>query len=205
LTTLFKKGIISQQQGERKMKKTAFLIFIGFIGLAGCATGPTVYIHPNADFSSLKKVAVLPFDNLTQDRFAADKVQKIFTTELLSLGAFEVIEPGQVLKALRDQRIEAPAGMTAAEIKKVGEALGAQALIFGTVVDFGESRSGTTPSPEVTVQLRLAETQSGLTLWSVSHTRGGVKISVRLFGVGEETPTQATQKLMRQQINTILK
>lgn len=176
-----------------------------WIALVGCKAGPTVYIHPNADFSLIKKVGILTFDNLTQDRFAADKVQKIFTTELLSLSAFEVVEPGQMLRALMDQRIEAPSAMTAAEIKKVGEAVGAQALIFGTVVDFGESRVGTNPSPEVTVQLRLVETQSGVTLWSVSHTRSGVKIPVRLFGVGGETPTQATQKLMRREINTILK
>lgn len=181
------------------------MIFLGLMFMMGCRSGPTVYIHPNADFSLIKKVAVLPFDNLTQDRFAADKVQKILTTELLSIGAFEVVEPGQVLKGLRDQGIENPSAMITPQIKKVGEGLGAQALIFGTVVDFGESRVGTNPSPEVTVQLRLVETQSGVTLWSVSHTRSGVKIPVRLFGVGGETPTQATQKLMRQEINTILK
>ncbi len=187
------------------MRRLGTMISLGLILLMGCRSGPTVYIHPNADFSMIKRVAILPFDNLTQDRFAADKVQKILTTELLALGAFEIIEPGQVLRALRDQRIEASSAMTAAEIKKVGEGLGAQALIFGTVVDFGESRIGTNPSPEVTVQLQLVEIQSGLTLWSVSHTRSGVKILVRLFGVGGETTTQATQKLMRQEINTILK
>ena len=186
------------------MKRYTLLIFFGLIFLTGCRGGPTVYIHPNADLSLIKNIAVLPFDNLTQDRFAADKVQKILITELLSLGAFEVAEPGQVLKALRDQGIEVPSTMIAPQVKKVGEATGSQGLIFGTVVDYGESRVGTNPSPEVTIQLRLVEAQSGVTLWSVSHTRSGVKIPVRLFGVGGETPTQATQRLIRQQINTIL-
>lgn len=187
------------------MQKSFIFVILGLFLIVGCRSGPTVYIHPNADFSLIKKVAILPFDNLTQDRFAADKVQKILITELLSLGAFDIVEPGEALRALATQRIESITAMIAPEIKKVGEILGAQALLFGTVVDFGESRVGTNPSPEVTVQLRLVETQSGITLWSVSHTRSGVKIPVRLFGVGGETPTQATQKLIRQEINTILK
>jgi len=182
-----------------------FITVLGFILLMGCRSGPTVYIHPNADFSVIKKVAVLPFENLTQDRFAGDKVQKIFTTEFLSLGAFEVAEPGQVLRVLANERIENVSALSAPEIKKVGEGLGAQALIFGSVVDFGSTQVGANPSPEVTVQLRLVETQSGITLWSVSHTRSGVKIPVRLFGIGGETPTQAVKKMMRQEVNTILK
>jgi hypothetical protein len=39
----------------------------------------------------------------------------------------------------------------------------------------------------------------------VSHSRSGVKIPVRLFGIGGETPTQAAEKLMRREVNTILK
>lgn len=182
-----------------------FITILGLILLVGCRSGPTVYVHPNADFSVIKKVAVLPFENLTQDRFAGDKVQKIFTTELLSLGAFEVAEPGQVLRVLANERIENVSTLSAADIKKVGQGLGVQALVFGSVVDFGSIQVGSNPSPEVTVQLRLVEIQSGITLWSVSHSRSGVKIPVRLFGIGGETPTQAAQKLMRREVNTILK
>ena len=187
------------------MRRTFSITVLGLILLIGCRSGPTVYVHSNADFSLIKKVAVLPFENLTQDRFASDKVQKILVTELLSLGAFEVAEPGQVFRVLANQRIENVSNIAAPEIKKVGEALGVQALIFGTVVDFGSTQVGTNPSPEVTVQLRLVETQSGITLWSVSHTRSGVKIPVRLFGIGGETPTEAAGKLIRREVNTILK
>jgi curli biogenesis system outer membrane secretion channel CsgG len=190
------------------MQRKEFWIFIVVAALAitaGCKGGPTVFVHQNADFSSIRKVAILPFETLTQDRSVADKVQKILTIEILSLGAFEVVEPGQVQKVLREQRIENAAAMAPAEIKQIGAALGVQALLFGSVVDFGESRVGTNPAPEVTIQLRLVETQSGLTLWSASHTRAGAKWSTRLFGVGGETPTQAAQKLMRQEIGTILK
>lgn len=171
--------------------------------LAGCATPPTLYIRPNADLSLIRTVAVLPFETTQQDRTAAEKVQKIFISELLSYGIFEVVEPGIVLRGVKNERIDT-ATMNAADIKKLGEALGAQALIFGTVIDFAETRLGSTPVPQVTIQLRLVDTESGATFWSVSQSRGGAGILTRLFGVNTETPTEAAQRLIQQEIGTIL-
>jgi len=173
------------------------------IGLAGCATRPTVYYHPNADFGAVKRIAVLPFDSLSSERTAADKVQKILMAELLAQSPFEVVEPGMVQQALREQRIENVSSLSPAEAKKLGEALRVQAFLMGTVVDYGESRSGTTPAPEVTLQLRLVEAQSGITLWNVSHTRSGLKLRTRLFGVGGESTTEAARNLVRDEINTL--
>ncbi len=182
------------------------LIVLFLMGVAGCKTtgGLTVYVSPTADFTVIKKVAILPFENMTQDRFAGEKVQKLVTIDLLSLGVFDILETGQVARVLREQGIENPTGMAPAQIKKLGEALGAQAFVFGAVVDYGESRSGTIPSPDVTIQLRLVEARSGGTLWSVSGTRSGAKLSTQLFGVGGETPTQAAERLIRTEVDTIL-
>jgi len=73
---------------------------------SGCASTTTKYLHPNVDLGAIRRVAVLPFENLTQERTAAEKIHKIFLTELLSAEAFEVVEPGQVTKELRAARIE---------------------------------------------------------------------------------------------------
>ena len=186
------------------MRRTFSITVLGLILLIGCRSGPTVYVHSNADFSLIKKVAVLPFENLTQDRFASDKVQKILVTELLSLGAFEVAEPGQVFRVLANQRIENVSNIAAPEIKKVGEALGVQAL-FRYRRRFWVNPGRNQSIPRSHRSVTTVETQSGITLWSVSHTRSGVKIPVRLFGIGGETPTEAAGKLIRREVNTILK
>lgn len=176
------------------------------VALAGCRSGSSAkYVHPNADLGAIRRVAVLPFDNLTQERSASDKVQKIFLSELLATEAFDVVEPGQVVKVLKAERIESLEALGAAEIKKVGEALKAQGLFTGTVVDFAETRSGSTPSPEVTIQLRLVEVQSGVTIWTASKTRSGASASARLFGIGGETLTEAARTLMREQLKGLVK
>lgn len=173
--------------------------------LTACASGgATRYLHPNVDLGAIQKVAVLPFENLTAERTAGEKVQKVFMTELLSLSVFEVVEPGAVVRALKAERAEAVEALGPAELKRIGEALKADALFLGSVVDFADNRTGTTPAPEVTVQLRLVETQSGVTVWSASRTRSGSSLSARLFGVGGASLTEAARELVRAELRSLV-
>lgn len=181
------------------------LLVPALLALAACSSSSAKYLHPNADLGAIKRVAVLPFENLTQERSAADKVQKVFLSELLATEAFDVVEPGQVAKLLKAERTDSVEALGAADIKRIGEGLKAQGLFMGTVVDFAETRSGSTPSPEVTIQLRLIEVQSGVTIWSASKTRSGASASARLFGIGGQTLTEAARQLMRQQLKGLVK
>lgn len=175
------------------------------VALGACRSTQTRFLHPNADLAAIKKVAVLPFENLTPEKSNGDKVQKIFFVELLSLETFDVVEPGQVTKVLRGERIESVEALGPADLKRIGEALGAQGLFIGTVVDYGEARTGATSAPQITIQLRLIETQSGATVWTTSQTRSGTSISNRLFGIGGDSLTEAARKLIRDELATMFK
>lgn len=171
---------------------------------AGCRTSQqTRYVHQNADLGAINKVAVLPFDTLATDRASGDKVQKIFYIELLALDVFEVAEPGQVMKVVRGS---GPLDLLGpADYQKIGKDLGVDGLFVGSVVDFDESRGATTGSPDVTIQLRLIETQTGSTIWSTSQTRSGASVGNRLFGVGGESLTEAARRVVRAELRTLLK
>ncbi len=169
------------------------------------STRTTKYVHPNMDLGAIRRVAVLPFESLVQDRTAGEKVQKIFLTELLALETFEVAEPGLVTKVLKADRIESMDALGPAELKRLGETLKVQGIFLGSVVDFSETRTGTTPAPEVTIQLRLVETQSGVTVWSASRTRSGTTASARLFGIGGQSLTEAARQLLREELSTLVK
>jgi len=175
------------------------------LSLPGCRSASTQFLHPNVDLAALRRVAVLPFENLTQERTAGDKVQKVFATELLAMGAFDVVEPGATVKALKAERVETVEALGAADLKRIGEALKVDAFFMGSVVDFADNRSGSTPAPEVTVQLRLVEAQSGVTVWQVSRTRSGASASARLFGIGGESLTAAARDLVRDELHTLVK
>ena len=170
----------------------------------GCRSAGSRYLHPNVDLAALKTAAVLPFENLTADRTAADKVQKIVVAELLALGVFEVVEPGTVVKAIRAERAESVDALGPPELQKIGAACKADVLFLGAVVDFADNRSGSTPAPEVTIQLRMVETQSGVTVWSSSRTRSGAGAMTRLFGIGGDSVTEAARQLVREELRTLL-
>ena len=184
----------------RTLAMTALLV------TAACASSTTTkYIHPNMDLGAVKRVAVLPFETLVPDRSAGEKVQKIFLTELLALDAFDVVEPGQVAKVLKAERIDSVESLGPADLKRIADVLKAQGLFLGTVVDYTESRSGATASPEVTIQLRLVEAESGVTVWSASRSRSGATASARLFGVGGQSLTQVSRQLVKEELSTLVK
>lgn len=189
-------------RGDLDVRHTALLIAAALF-CAACTTAPVRYIHPNADLGALQKVAVLPFENVSGVTAASDKVHKIFLVELLSVEAFDVIEPGQVSKVLKGEKVASPDQLTPEDFKRIGGALGADALFLGQVVDYTDAR-GSGSAPEVTLQLRLVETASGVTVWSSSQTRSGVKATTRLFGVSGDSITERTRKVIRQQLATIL-
>ncbi len=166
--------------------------------LDGCGGGRH-FVRPNADFSTIKVVTVLPFDNVTGEKMAGERVQRLFVSELLNLGAFEVVEPGLAARMIRRESIEV-ATISPDEIKKIGRDLKVQALFLGTLVEYDEGRTGATPSPRVTLQLRLVETEKGLTLWNITRTGGGASFSGRMFGIGGNTAMAAAEDLIREEL-----
>jgi TolB-like protein len=192
---------------SRIARERIFCLGLGvLLGAGACrSTRTTKYVHPNMDLGAIRRVAVLPFESLVQDRTAGEKVQKIFLTELLSLEAFEVAEPGLVTKTLRAERIESADALGPADLKRLGETLKVQGIFLGSIVDYADNRSGPTPAPEVTIQLRLVEVQTGVTVWSVSRTRSGTTASARLFGIGGQSLTEAARQLLREELSTLVK
>lgn len=173
--------------------------------IAGCAsTQQTRYLHPNADLGMIKKVAVVPFENLSEDRTAGEKLTRIFFVELLALDVFDVAEPGQAVKALRSGGTPVDA-LGPAELQRIGKELGVDGLFLGSVVDFAESRSTSGSDPRVTVQLRLIDTQSGTTIWSTSRTRSRAAAATKLLGVGRESLTEVGREVIRAELQTLLK
>ena len=146
------------------VKRCRILIFLCIlILLAGCA-GPRTYIHPQADISYIKMVGVAPFTSSCRDRAAGGKITELIINELLMAGKFDVVEPGEVKKAMQEMglfRRGNGAEMDNASLKKLGESLGAQAIVIGDVREYDMVRTGQDNYPVVSVTLRLVDTESG--------------------------------------------
>ncbi|MEW6380640.1 MAG: hypothetical protein AB1611_13680 [bacterium] len=184
-------------------------IAISIMTFVLCITGCSgvkskVYVNPNTNFGFIKRVAVLPFENLTSDRFADKKVRDVFVTSLLSTELIDVPELGEVLKALESQGIASPEAVTGDVAKSLGQILGVQGLVLGTVEEYSVNRTMAGSFPEIAVSLRMIDAKTGNIIWSISHTEKGGRLLPTVFGIGEDTLSEVTVKASKRIVDTLV-
>ncbi len=200
-------SLVALGQARMLMRFSHWIALLpGILWLAGCAqTAPATYVHQTYDFSRVKKVAVLPLENLTADQTAGEKVRKIVITELLATGIVDVVEPGQVNRVLTTQNIQNPAVMSPDEFKKVATALGVQMLIVGSVESYDRVQVGGVQAPEVTLTLRGIDADSGTVVWATSHTQGGATMTAQLFGLTGNSLSEVARKAAHEAVVTLFR
>lgn len=167
-----------------------------FLFLTDCAANSSkvTYRDPNMDFGSIQAVAVMPFNNLTRETVAADRVRDVFMTMLQATGGVYVVPPGEVGRGISRLSLEHPTSPTPEEVTRFAKIVNADAVFTGTVTEYGEVRSGTAAANVVSVSIQMMEAQTGKVVWSASSTKGGVTTADRLFGGGGEPMNATTQK-----------
>ncbi len=179
-------------------------IFFILITVTGCrSAGPSsFYVRQDTDFSYIKRVAVLPMENLSNDKFAADIVEGLVVSELLASGLVDVVMPGDVTAALSKLDIKSISSPSAEQLKALGKDLKVEAFITGTIEKYGETSFGNISAPEVTITFMMAEAGSGSIIWSVTKTRGGVSFMAKHFGARSETLSETVLAVVREAIQT---
>ncbi len=190
---------------KKMLSRHKSLLVLSILALVACAGGHDTYIDPNMDFGAVKTVAVMPFVSLTRDSVVAERVRDVFITRLLSTGAVYVVPVGEVARGVARTEIQNPGTPSPEEIVKLGGVIKAQAVITGTVREYGEVRSGTVSTNIISLSLQMIETQSGKVVWTASSTKGGIKIWHRLFGGGGQPMNKITVKAVNDLINELLK
>lgn len=191
---------------NKRYTGSVVVIAVAFLALAGCAAPsaqPSFHLRQDIDLSTIKKVAVLPLENLTNDKYAADAVRHVIVNELLVSGVVDVSMPGDAMAAAEKAGVRTVTTMSEDQIKKVGAALKVQAVIFGAVGKYGEIRSGQFSAPEVTITLMMADTQTGSIVWSVTRSSVGDNFMARHFGARAETLSETTIKVVREALQTM--
>jgi len=186
----------------RHLKMT---IYLPLTFLVACATGGDIYIDPNMDFGAVKTVAVMPFTGLTRDQVVAERVRDVFINKLLSTNAVYVLPVGEVARGVARSEIQNPSAPSSDEIVKLGGIIKVQAIITGSVREYGEVRSGATSANIISMSLQMIETQTGKIVWTASSTQGGISIWDRLFGGGGHPMNKITEKAVDDLINKLFK
>lgn len=184
------------------------LVFPLLLVWGGCAVtsaGRVNFLDPNMDFASIRNVAVMPFANLTRETNAADRVRDVFMTMLQATGGVYVIPAGEVGRGISRTGMASPTTPAPEEVVRFAKIVSADAVITGTVREYGDVRSGTTTANLVSVSLQMMEAQTGRVVWSASSTRGGVTLTDRLFGGGGEPMNPVTQKAVNDLLDKLFR
>ncbi len=183
----------------------AVLLLFFLQGCAGTDLAQQTFVRDNVDLGYITRVAVLPFDNNTQDDFAAQRIRDITSTRILALGIFDVVDKGIVDSALREMAIDKDTPLDVPVVKRLGQRLGVQAFVHGTVNSIGESRQGSFTYPQVALTLELLDAESAQVLWRNSDTYSGYSLADRLFGLAPMDAFQITVNLLNSMLATIPK
>ncbi|MDL2123309.1 MAG: penicillin-binding protein activator LpoB [Deltaproteobacteria bacterium] len=179
-----------------------FLILLFFLFSLGCK-GPMTYINPSVDFSYIKRVAIAPIINLTNDKFAGEKVVNVVATEILRRGVFDVVEFGEVSKVLREEGMK-PDNLVSKQLAaRAGKRLNIEAILIGSVMQYGVSNIGGSSFPEVSISLKLVDVNSYTILWEATHNIKGASILDQLFGIRKDSIEDLCKDVVEEMIDTL--
>ena len=132
--------------------------------LAGCAAGQREYLK--AGFLPPARVAVLPLNNLTTDLDGPEIVRYWFGQRLSDKKGYVIVPPAEVARVLKDDFGITDGGqLAAAAPAALGKKLGADALIYGELLDFGYQTAGFVNTRKVRARFRMVNAADGLLLW----------------------------------------
>jgi hypothetical protein len=173
----------------------------------GCGSSGSLrlYVNPDADMTFYKRVAILPFTNLSTDPFAGQRVTRAFTTELVISERFDLVEEGEFHEALRSAAVEPDIQgyYDPARVAKVAGDLKATALIKGTVTDYQIQRFGSQDFPVLSFDVEMIDLQSGGTVWRGSVTRHGGGGTPVVGGSGTRTFGKLVQECSEEMVKKL--
>ncbi|SHI54206.1 Peptidoglycan-synthase activator LpoB [Malonomonas rubra DSM 5091] len=181
------------------------IILLFSIGLlCGCSSAPRHYAAESLGLGYVTRVAVLPFENHTDFKFAELRFSDVVVTEILSRGLFEVVEKGESQRFLQEELIQKDQGsLDMATAMRLGQELNVQAYLSGAVEDFREEQNGSYSYPVIAATLRLVDVNSGQIIWQASGSETGYRTFDRLFGFAGEDVNQVGFRLAKRLLATM--
>ena len=117
-------------------------------------------------------VAVLPPINLTSHPNAGRIALDLLTTELYANTNFQIMEQSEMLEKLKGKEEDLDQVLDKAVALKVGQKLGVDTIIFGSVTEYRYKR-GLDEDPAVGINIRMLDVKSDRILWAGSKSGTG--------------------------------
>lgn len=138
--------------------------------LLGCPAGSRHFLKPG--FIPPAKVAVLPFDNHTNDLNGPDIVRFWFNHRIAEKKGYVTVPLLEVDAALRELGIVDGGQLAAIKPQQVGAALNVDALIYGELLMFDYQTTGFLNTRQVRARFKMVDARTGERLWEAEGQGG---------------------------------
>jgi hypothetical protein len=187
---------------KRYLSRAAMILVLLAV-LPGCSPKATSLVREDVDYSFIRRVAVYPFQNLTQDVHANDRVYPIFVAQLLDRQAVEVVEFGAVLSAMAQMQLSYDSVLAPEQVVELGGILAVDGIFFGSIEEYGVERVSRDQTYSITASYSLAETQTGITVWNAQTRSQGSSVWRKLFGGGSASLYSVSRQNVENALGTL--
>lgn len=125
------------------MKRKLGLLVLVVLLLAGCSTHERVMVPPKVNVGGSNTIAILFFDNLTDDYALSHEVEQQLSRQLSAY--YRVIEPIEAEWALVRLGLRRGQAPSPDEVVRLGQLLGVDAVLFGEVAGYFAPITQTSP------------------------------------------------------------
>ena len=190
------------------MQKFALVGCIVVVFMLGGCSGKFTheeFLRPEVDFDSITKVAVLPFINHTDVKYAHERVRNVAITQLLAHGVADVVDRGIVDSVLFEEVIDPGQPVDLINLKRLGQRLGVQAFLLGSVDMVSKGGSSSSAYPQMALTLRLVEAQSAGIIWQSSGHWTSESFFGKMFGIAPTDSYHVNIELLGRMLKSLAK
>ena len=161
--------------------------------LAACAPSMRLYVNPDADLAFYKKIAVLPFNDISGSSLSAPRVTRAFVTEQIPTNRYQIVQPEELVGVLIRMRINPTNGVyDPAQLKDAAAQMGLQGILRGTVTEYQMSRDGSGEIPVIGFDAEMIDVGTGNVVWRSSISKRG-KGRISILGSGSRSLGKLSQ------------
>lgn len=158
------------------------LALVSMVSMAGCGATVSSYVKPNAPWSLIKRVAVLPFQLPSENPVQRQLATELFSEELRRASVAEVV----------DVPLSSPIGGGVEDIREVGKEYKVDAVVTGSI----DETQGTV------IHVRVNDVATDDLLWSGTYLLGA-RAEFFSFKTQQQKIKRAFERLVDQLVQEI--
>jgi len=179
---------------------------------AGCSY---VTVRDNAvpsrtkdQYTRVKKVALLPLENYSDQKDAEKTVDSLMTTAIREAEIFDQVEDTRFVRdTMKKLKITNTDILEKEVVKKLGDEMNVQGILYGKVLFYGQGKTKDA-SMVATIDLSLVDPSTGVVLWVGNVTSYGGLTWGQVFGVTQgkldiEVARDAVRKLINSMVSEV--